>query len=114
LRLMVRDVLLKCPFDAIPDHVEHDISPLEVNDSVKASQLILPKGCSLVEKKDFRVITILGKQLEEEVVAAAPADGAAPAEGAAAAAPAAGAAGAAAAAAAPAKGGDKGGKEGKD
>lgn len=86
LRLLARRLRLKVPAGNIPKTVEVDVSPLEVGQFLKASELPQPAGGKILFKQDFNIVTVEGKRTAKEE---------APAEGAAAAAPAAGAAAAA-------------------
>jgi len=97
---------------AIPTKLEVDVSALDIGDALHVSDLKLGAGVRVVLDAKESIASVVAPKAEKvEEVAAAPVEGAVPAEGAAApaaggAAPAAGAAGAA-----PAAGGDK--KEGK-
>lgn len=62
LRLIRREVRVRCAWEKIPSVIEHDITPMEVNDMVRASELELPEGVELVIKNDFNVMTIYGKR----------------------------------------------------
>lgn len=110
MNIVRHEVWLYAPADAIPEHLEADVSSLEIGDSLKISAITLPEGVRpTIEGRDFTVITIAGRKAKDDVAedkpaAAADAAAAAPAAGAKAAAPAAGAKAAAPAAAkAPAK-----------
>lgn len=109
MNIVRHEVWLYAPADAIPEHLEADVSELEIGDSLKISAIKLPEGVRpTIEGRDFTVITIAGRKAKDDVAedkpaAAADAAAAAPAAGAKAAAPAAGAKAAAPAAKAPAK-----------
>lgn len=107
LNIVRHEVSLFCRADNIPETVTIDLTGLDINDSVKISNIKLPDGVTpTIKGRDFAVATISPPTVQVEEVVAKPAEGAegaAPAEGAAAAAPAAGAA-APAAGGAPAKG----------
>lgn len=98
VRIVHRELRVRCPWDRIPKAIDVDVTPLDVGDNVTASAIALPEGASFAARGDFHVVELLGARAE---LAAAPA-AAAPAAGAKAAAPAA-AAGGAKAGAAPAK-----------
>ncbi|NBX03167.1 MAG: 50S ribosomal protein L25/general stress protein Ctc [Alphaproteobacteria bacterium] len=83
-----------CAPDAIPTHLEVNVSAMDIGTSLHINSIELPKGITPVIKRNFTVITIAGRSKEEE----APAAGAAATPAAGAAAPAAGAAAAPAAA----------------
>lgn len=107
MNIVRHEVWLYAPADAIPEHLEADVSNLEIGDSLKISAIQLPEGTRpTIEGRDFTVIAIAGRKAKDDVAEDKPAAeaAAAPAAGAKAAAPAAGAKAAAPAAAkAPAK-----------
>lgn len=84
---IVRHTLdLKVGADAIPDHVEVDISGMNIGDSKHLSDIKLPQGARFAQRSaDYTVVTIAAPvEAEEEAVdaAAAPAaDAKAPAKG---------------------------------
>jgi large subunit ribosomal protein L25 len=95
---------------AIPTKLEVDVSALDIGDALHVSDLKLGQGVrALLDPRDAIASVVAPKAEKVEEAAAAPVEGAVPAEGAAAA----GAAAPAGGAAAPAAGG-KGGKEGKE
>lgn len=106
MNIVRHEIWLYAPADNIPEHLEADVSSMEIGDALKISSIELPEGVRpTIEGRDFTIITIAGRKAKDDVAedkpaadAAAPA-AAAPAAGAKAAAPAAGAK----AAAAPAK-----------
>ncbi len=108
MNIVRHEVWLYAPADAIPEHLEADVSTLEIGDSLKISSITLPEGVRpTIADRDFTVITIAGRKAKDDVAEDKPeaaAAAAAPAAGAKAAAPAAGGKAAAAPAkAAPAK-----------
>jgi large subunit ribosomal protein L25 len=99
---------------AIPTKLEVDVSALDIGDALHVSDLKLGQGVrALLDPRDAIASVVAPKAEKVEEVAAAPVEGAVPAEGAAAAGAAAPAAGGAAAPAAGGKGG-KDAKEGKE
>jgi large subunit ribosomal protein L25 len=98
LRLVTREIQVRCSPMAIPATIDVDVTALEVGRFIRASQLGHPPGGTLVFQQDFNVVTVEGKK---SAVDEAPATTAAAAPAAAAAAPAAGKA------AAPAKAAEK-------
>lgn len=92
----LRSVKVRCPANAIPDALLVDLSNVQIQETVYAKSLTLPKGTSLVTRGDLPVLSIViprwMKKADETAAAGT-------AEGAAAAAPAAGDAKAAAPAA---------------
>jgi large subunit ribosomal protein L25 len=104
LNVVRHEVALLCPVENIPEHIEGDLSGLDIGDSLHISAFALPEGVKpMIRGRDFTVATIAPPTTytEETTTTAAAAEGvegAAPAEGAegAAAAPAGGGAPAAA------------------
>lgn len=107
MNIVRHEIWLYAPADAIPEHLEADVSTLEIGDSLKISSIALPEGVTpTIKDRDFTVITIAGRKAKDDVAeekTETAAVAAAPAAGAKAAAPAAGAKAAPAAAKAPAK-----------
>ncbi len=112
MNIVRHEIWLYAPADAIPEHIEADVSSLDIGDSLKISAMTLPEGVRpTITDRDFTVITVAGRKAKDDVaedkpaaeaVTAAPVAGATAAKGAAA--PAKGAAAPAAGAkAAPAK-----------
>ena len=62
LRLIRREVRVRCAWEKIPATIEHDITAMEIGDMVKASELTLPEGVELVFKNDFNVMSLYGKR----------------------------------------------------
>jgi len=62
LRLIRREVRVRCAWEKIPAVIEHDITAMEIGDMVKASELTLPEGVELVFKNDFNVMSLYGKR----------------------------------------------------
>ncbi len=67
LNVVRREVELLCPVDSIPDHVEADLAKLEINDTVRISDIALPAGVQpSIADRDFMIATITGKGPAEE------------------------------------------------
>jgi large subunit ribosomal protein L25 len=98
MNIVRHEIWLYAPADAIPEHIEADVSSMEIGDALKISAITLPEGVRpTIEGRDFTIITIAGRKAKDDVAEdkpAAAADAAAApaaAAGAKAAAPAAGA-----------------------
>jgi large subunit ribosomal protein L25 len=104
MNIVRHEIWCYAPADAIPEHLEADVSGLDIGDSLKISSIALPEGVRpTIADRDFTVITVAGRKAKDDVAedkpaadaaaapAAAGAKAAAPAAGAKAAAPAAGA-----------------------
>ncbi|MEQ1889272.1 MAG: 50S ribosomal protein L25/general stress protein Ctc [Alphaproteobacteria bacterium] len=83
LNVVRHEVDLICPVDDIPDHIECDISALDIGDGVHISAIKLPEGIRpAIRGRDFTVVTVAAPVAEKgaDVViapaAAAPAAGA--------------------------------------
>ena len=74
--IVKRTILLLCDASNIPQNITIDVTNMYVGQSLKASDLKLPKGCSIVGKTTGVIASIIGskgKAADEEVVAAKPA-----------------------------------------
>jgi len=67
LRIIQRELRVRCKYTDIPESITHDISDMNVGDMVRASELSVPKGCTFLYKQDFNVLTVYGKQAEPVV-----------------------------------------------
>lgn len=66
LRLIRRAVRTRCRYDLIPESFVVDISPMEIGDMVKASEIETPEGVEMVFDHDFNVLTVYGKKVREK------------------------------------------------
>lgn len=66
LRLIRREVAIRCNYKNIPATIDCDITPMNIGDMVKASELPMPEGCELVADHDFNVLTVYGKRVKVE------------------------------------------------
>jgi len=82
LRTIRRSLTVRCRYDLIPKALEVDITPLDVGDVIRVSQIATPAGVQVVYDSDFPVLSIIGKVQKEveEVKPAAAAPAAAPAD----------------------------------
>jgi large subunit ribosomal protein L25 len=82
LRVIRRELNVTCKPGDIPQSVKIDVSKMNVGDFIRVSDLVTVKGVAVESASDFNIITVLGKRdmLEEEVVEAV-AEGAEGAEG---------------------------------
>jgi len=78
LRVIRRELKVSCRYDKIPEALDLDVSPLDVGDTVRATEMTMPDGVSLVLTGDFLVVSVLGKREAmgpaDEAPAAAPAE----------------------------------------
>jgi large subunit ribosomal protein L25 len=83
LRLIKRDLKVRCKPNVIPDTVLVDVSELNIGDFVRVSGVQAPAGTEIIAANDFNIITVIGKRgaLEDEELEAEGADEAAGEEG---------------------------------
>ncbi|MCB9662542.1 MAG: 50S ribosomal protein L25 [Alphaproteobacteria bacterium] len=62
IRIIRRELKVRCTYDRIPETLDVDVSPMEIGDIVKASEVPTPEGVSLVFETDFNVLTCFGKK----------------------------------------------------
>lgn len=71
LRLIRRELKVRCAWENIPAAIVHDITPMNIGDMVKASELALPQGVSIVTRNDFNVMTVYGRRVSTKAAPAA-------------------------------------------
>lgn len=71
LQANVREVEVECLPTDIPNHIEVDVAPLEIHDSVHVSQLVLPAGISVVYDDDVSIVTVAAPAAADSATAAA-------------------------------------------
>ena len=57
---------LWCNVDNIPQIIEVSVDGLRLQQSIMSSQIKLPTGCEYVSKKDFMILSILGRGKDED------------------------------------------------
>lgn len=62
VELYRRDLKVSAPWDRIPARLDIDVSPLEIGDTIKASQIAMAEGTSVVFDRDFPVAICAGKK----------------------------------------------------
>ena len=80
LRIIKRDLKIKCKPDDIPETVAVDVSMLNIGDFVRVSGVQAPANTEIVAPNDFNVVTVVGKRgamMEDEELEADQAEGAA-------------------------------------
>ncbi|MFZ5478052.1 MAG: 50S ribosomal protein L25 [Myxococcota bacterium] len=85
LRLLARSVRVECAAARIPKTIDVDVTPLEVGQFLKVSQVPRPDGVKILFQQDYNIVAVEGKRAAVEEVAAPAAEGAAAAPAAAAA-----------------------------
>lgn len=59
--IILRKLTVNCPVDSVPQDIKIDVSNMGIGSSILASNLPLPKGCSLVNKSKLVVASITGR-----------------------------------------------------
>ncbi len=87
LQHIKREVKVSCLPENLPDHIEVDVSSLDIGDSIKVKELKLAAGVSVLDPADAAVVAVAAIKVvkatpaeEAEAAAAAEAAPAAPAE----------------------------------
>jgi large subunit ribosomal protein L25 len=62
IEVVRREVKTRCAYDRIPEAHEIDVTPLNIGDAVKASQIPTPEGVEVVADGDFNVVLCAGKK----------------------------------------------------
>jgi len=72
--IVLHEIELECPAEAIPDHIHAQVGHLEVGHAIKVKDLELPKGARSLADGEETVVTCLvpGKKAEEAAVVAEP------------------------------------------
>ncbi|MFZ1107256.1 MAG: 50S ribosomal protein L25/general stress protein Ctc [Rhodomicrobium sp.] len=61
LNIVLHEIELTCPADAIPENIPVDLTGLDIGDSVHISAITLPKGLTpTIADRDFTIATIVG------------------------------------------------------
>lgn len=59
LNYVRHEIELECRADAIPDHIDCDVSGLDINDSLHISAITLPEGAKpVIHERDFTILTV--------------------------------------------------------
>lgn len=59
LNYVRHEIELECRADAIPDHIDCDVSGLDINDSLHISAITLPEGATpVIHERDFTILTV--------------------------------------------------------
>ncbi|GJL97095.1 MAG: 50S ribosomal protein L25 [Hyphobacterium sp.] len=66
LNVVRHTIELSCPAGSIPEHIEIDISGLEIGDAVHISEVTLPDGITPTIDRDFTIATLMGARVEVE------------------------------------------------
>jgi large subunit ribosomal protein L25 len=64
---VTHEVMVECLPTDMPDHLEVDISGLEIGDSVRVKDLVVPQGVKVLAAEEDAVVVIAPPLREEEV-----------------------------------------------
>src|SRR5947207_7322415 len=78
LEQIVREVEIRCEPREIPEHIDVDVTNLDVHDVLHVSDIPVPAGVEILEEADAVIATV--GMVKEEVVEAPPVEGEAPVE----------------------------------
>ncbi len=76
-----RELEVLCLPTEIPEYIEVDVSRLEINDAIHASEIQAPAGVEFLADADFTLVTVMPPVVEEVKVAAGEGEAAVPTEG---------------------------------
>lgn len=74
------EVEVECTPANVPEHIEIDISSLEIGDGLKVADLVAPSGVTITSNRDDNVVSVIvpqSREMPEDVAAAAAAAAAA-------------------------------------
>jgi large subunit ribosomal protein L25 len=71
LDLAHHELHAECLPNNIPDHIEIDITDLQIAHSIHVSEIVLPEGVKLLDNPKTPVVSVLGRVKEEEAPAVA-------------------------------------------
>lgn len=61
-RLIRRELKVRCTYDRIPSGLPVDVTPMQIGDMVRVSQIKAPQGVEILYDHDFNVVTVYGKR----------------------------------------------------
>jgi large subunit ribosomal protein L25 len=70
IRVIRRELPVTCAYDIIPSVINIDISPMNLGDFIKSSQIGLPEGVSIALDREVNVISCYGKRVVAKAAAA--------------------------------------------
>lgn len=76
LEIHLHEANIECLAGDIPDFIKVDVAHLELDDQIRVKDLVLPKGTRMLENEEIAVAGVKAVHVEE-VVVAAPVEGAA-------------------------------------
>ena len=63
LRIIQRELMVRCRYDRIPASFELDVTSLNIDDMIRASEIETPDGVELLFDHDFNVVTVYGRRV---------------------------------------------------
>lgn len=62
----LREVTVSALPDSLPDQIEHDVSGLQIGDSVGVADLTAPQGSTIVSDPELGIASVVAPRVEEE------------------------------------------------
>ena len=62
VRIIRRTLDVRCTFDKIPESLQIDVSPMDIGDMRRASDVVLPEGVALIVESDINIVSVYGKR----------------------------------------------------
>jgi large subunit ribosomal protein L25 len=81
LQHLKRDLKVSCLPSVLPDHLDLDVSGLDIGNSIKVQDIAVPDGIEVLDPGDVGVAMVAIVKVSVPVAEAAAAEAAAPAEG---------------------------------
>ncbi|MCI3131280.1 50S ribosomal protein L25/general stress protein Ctc [Phenylobacterium aquaticum] len=75
LNLVLHELELNCPADHIPEELVYDLTGLEIGDTIRAGNFVLPEGVTVAGGKTLVVATVAGSSASASAEAAENAEG---------------------------------------
>lgn len=69
LNVIEREILVSCLPDRIPKHIDIDVTPLKIGDSLHLDEVQLPEGLEKISKQNPTICAVVPPAKEEELVA---------------------------------------------
>lgn len=62
VRIIRRTLNVSCVYSAIPEKLYIDVSPMNIGDMRRASEIDMPEGVELIVESDINIVTVYGKK----------------------------------------------------
>ncbi len=75
VQMVVRDIPVSCKPENIPPYIEVDSSSLDLGDSLRIQDVVLPENVTLGAKENYSILSVVGRALNAAAAAAREDDG---------------------------------------